>query len=98
MIARIYSDTRDASYARDRYKQLRAMGLCTQCKQPAVPGCCMCSSCQEKRRTYALSSYRTAKGILPDTPKWKRVAMKELDDLGAKLAASTPKGPDNFIR
>lgn len=46
------------AYQNERYKALRAEGLCTQCAESkARPGKAMCSVCAKKHRVQALARY-----------------------------------------
>jgi hypothetical protein len=46
------------AYQNDRYRALRAGGLCTQCAESkARPGKAMCSVCAKKHRVQALARY-----------------------------------------
>lgn len=45
-------------YQNDRYRALRAEGVCTQCAESkARPGKAMCSVCAKKHRVQALARY-----------------------------------------
>lgn len=46
------------AYQNDRYRALRAGGICTQCAESkARPGKAMCSVCAKKHRVQALARY-----------------------------------------